>query len=711
MSHNAPPIPLGLMPVAAALLSLSLLTLGRALYLQLVPRSQPRVNPHRNQATILSSPRTFYVAAFLLFLAYSYTIGRVQGAILKREHAQFDPYAILQVAPPDDPQHNNNSDYKTIVTAAYRSLVKQVHPSNPETGSRDKFERVVLAYRALTEDAAAAQWKQHGHPDGALLTPVFMLQFPKWLVAWDEAVAMSMKVVYSSMFLVVIAMGVLSRMQSKRDKEDDLAEDDFAVMQNQVIQQDLQHLAKHITPDMTHQQVLYVALSAPKMMVQWANADLRRIEKLKEEKLAQLEQEKKKTKKSGNAWDDLLENDDGWADENEDEDEEARAARLAEQEKQKQLEEMKSAAKKAAMLLEGLDEGVVGRRWVQRTLTQAQFWPPKDIASLKKMVSVDPLADEAVSRILCMLTGRIHSEFLNSHKELLAAAAAGPPPLIDQTYFGANITFRIRMRLLLDAVQRLATKLRCAKLLKTTIEAVGMFTAGCQAHEADRCRKHLMKTFKCIPQLQLLKDPAPSVSTPGADNIIAGDAGTILEFSVQRVHAQPWLAAHIEQWKQKNIPPQIAFESFREIWWVIVECECLDDARKVRWHGRINLEDPFLKQLEIGREKVDLFENQHNSRRDFIYALPLVIANPKQDMLTGKISFDAPSEPGRYKFTITLKSSEHLGCDTEFSVEATVLSTKEGGRPARVAPAETDNDPSAEEPTQEESTSEGKKER
>ncbi|GKY90689.1 hypothetical protein MPSEU_000042300 [Mayamaea pseudoterrestris] len=706
MPKNSYPVPVELMPVAAGLLAICFMAFARAVYLQFsgtpTRLSRSAASSRNKSAPAMYSRYTWHLISLLALAGYTFTVGRIQGAILKHEHSQFDPYAILQISRPGESERND-TDYTTIINAAYRELVKKVHPSNKDTGSRAAFEEAVWAFRSLTEDSAKDQYAKHGHPEGPLLTPVFSLQFPKWLLVWDEEIATSMKLAYACIILGVVGFALGSRRHNETDTDDEIPEEDFAMMQNQVIQEDLQHLAKYMKPDMSHQQVLYLAATAPKMMIHWAKMDLQRIDKLRNERVAQLLAEKSKgqAENTSNAWDALLENDDGWADdsendENDDDDVATKAARRAAKEKQQQLQESmkKKSTEIHSMLLEGVDDGVLGQAWVQRNLTNANLWPPPDVAALEDMTAIDnPLQDPAISRVLCMLTGRTHSEFLNTHKELLAAAAAGPPPMIDQTYFGANVMFRHRMRLLLEAIIRLASTFHSASLLQTTIESVAMFSVGCQMNEKDKFHSFCMRTVNCVPKLQVHQEEAPLVTTEGESNIVAGDSGTALQFAVERTHAEPMLKAKFMQWQKQGIPIEIALQTFREVWWVIVQAERLggnvENESKTRWHKRIDRHDPLLAQLEIDDDKLDMFEQrQKNNDRDFLCARPVVVANPKQGAIQGKIMFEAPSEPGEYRFTVSLKSHEFMGCDTEFTVDAIVLSSKEAGREAKAVPME-----------------------
>jgi hypothetical protein len=74
--------------------------------------------------------------------------------------------------------------------------------------------------------------------------------------------------------------------------------------------------------------------------------------------------------------------------------------------------------------LEGIDDGVLGQKWVMKTLESNGSWPPKDLSFLKDMKfdykgkKVAALDHPGLVRNLCMTAGRINSRMLNTHPEL-----------------------------------------------------------------------------------------------------------------------------------------------------------------------------------------------------------------------------------------------------------------------------------------------------
>lgn len=76
------------------------------------------------------------------------------------------------------------------------------------------------------------------------------------------------------------------------------------------------------------------------------------------------------------------------------------------------------------MLLEGIDDGVIGQEWVERTLAASGIWPPNDWGLLQNRTfdyngtQVGPLDHPGIRRNICMMLGRLNTTMLNSHPEL-----------------------------------------------------------------------------------------------------------------------------------------------------------------------------------------------------------------------------------------------------------------------------------------------------
>ena len=118
-----------------------------------------------------------------------------------------------------------------------------------------------------------------------------------------------------------------------------------------------------------------------------------------------------------------FDDDEGWADDDED-DEKAKLAAKTEEAKRKDREQLKNAVEKPKILIEGLDEGVLGQKWVENTLSEEGNWPPKNMAFLEGLKfeyegkEVSPLDHPGLRRNMCMISGRLNSTQLNGHPQL-----------------------------------------------------------------------------------------------------------------------------------------------------------------------------------------------------------------------------------------------------------------------------------------------------
>ena len=102
----------------------------------------------------------------------------------------------------------------------------------------------------------------------------------------------------------------------------------------------------------------------------------------------------------------------------------AQLAKKALEEKQKFGEELARATGKVKVPLEGIDEGVIGHEWVEKSLAKVGAWPPEDLRFLKDMTfeyegkQVSALDHPGLRRNLRFVAGRLNSLALNSHPEL-----------------------------------------------------------------------------------------------------------------------------------------------------------------------------------------------------------------------------------------------------------------------------------------------------
>lgn len=647
-------VPVYLMPVAAVFGYYFLAAIFRSAYLLYMSRDKTHYPPDLQ----------FYAISGLFALfAYSFTIGTVEGMFQKVDHASFDPFHWLEL------ERTTNT---TLITAAYKEKVQYFHPSNTETGDATALQRVISAYRALTEELAMRNFQRYGNPSGPLLVPMFQLSLPRWLFQPHPPVAVYMGIVYLSM-TAIFAYMINQYMKKSSDGEDEDDEgEDLDYETSNVSQVDLAYIAQRLTPTLTHMDILLLVLTVPSNR-KWATQDLNRIAKIRDERLSK----KPQSPKHDVSFKQLLE-EGGWAD---DDEQEMDLVKKAEAEKQQELERLNRATGKATVLLESLDDGVLGQQWVERTLAEAGNWPPKNLGILKgttfeyKGRNLAPLDHPAVRRMLCMLQGRLNSQMLNNHKDLLHA---GSQRLVDQTYFQASMTFRGRIGLLLEALLRMGLAFNSYRLLKTGVEAAAMFKIGCKFEDELWFKGVVQAQYGCFPSLE--KQSAEiTTGSDGAEVAPGDDAQMALELT--RPHAENFLRSKLDQFQKQGIPPQVGLAQYREGWWFLVRCERLDGRGQPE---TVDRSDPTLTTLNVDEKTISLFESEE-MKNVLLAAVPQIYGNVAQKTVKVQLPFKAPRVAGKYKFLITVISHDFLGADSEMDFSAdirdatTVARTNVGG--------------------------------
>ena len=119
--------------------------------------------------------------------------------------------------------------------------------------------------------------------------------------------------------------------------------------------------------------------------------------------------------------------------------------------------------------------------------------------------------------------------------------------------------------------------------------------------------------------------------------------------------------------KKQGIPPQVAFQTFREGWWFLVRAERLDGKGK---NVDIDALSPIISKMDP--DDIKKFENV-KPEESLLQAWPMLVRNIAQKSGKVKLQFKAPSVPGKYRFIVTIMSQEFLGADDEFSLEAEVV--------------------------------------
>lgn len=440
-------------------------------------------------------------------------------------------------------------------------------------------------------------------------------------------------------------------------------------------EQDGIYLAAQLTPESTHMDILYAVATIPGSIKETQEV-LDKVEELKQARSA--EQQKAETKDVSLNLDDL--GDEGWADDDEEEDEAVkeavRKAQAEEEQKKKDREQLAGSQGQQKGKFEGVDEGVVGGAWVERTLSKANYWPPKNLGMWKdrtfayKGKQMSTLDHPAVRRNVLMLTARLNSVLLNGHVDLLEAQSKG---LIDQTYFSANMQYRQRMQANLESALRVAVSLQSYRLAKTIIEAVTMFKVGSVSCsdpiKLEWFRGAMKRSYGGDAGVPQLKMEILSLSTPGEDEMATGDLSAV-ELQMERLHAENFTKAKVAQAQKQGIPPQLALQTYREGWWVMVRAEKLDG--KVDTPLEVGDTNHFVLNKMVEASDIEKFKLEKEENR-LLAALPLMVNNVAQKSGKVKIHFKAPAAAGKYRFHVAVKSQEFLGSDQDFTHESVVV--------------------------------------
>ncbi len=402
----APDVPYYLMPVAALCGTYSLIAGIKAVYqVYKVSTYSADKAPTAIPPPPLKSKQfaTLVISVIVSVVAYGYICAQVNNSIASAQI--FDPFEILGI--------NSSADLSAI-KSAYRSLSKTHHPD--KGGDTATFQRINLAYKALSDSTAKDNWEKHGHPDGPQ-TQTLSFALPDWLLHPEGNVALVLVVMYLAMFVGIIVY--MFKFLTK-------AEEDIKKRQldNSIAHSDMAYLATHLRPDSTHLDILFYIATAPESLEITEQA-LKKAEELKTARMEFLNPSQKK--KVEDDFD--LDLDDGWADDGED-DAAVKAAKAKKEEREKLAKEVAVASGKDEVAknikIEGLDEGVLGQAWVERTLESIGQWPPKfdDSCDVKNMTFaqgkniVPVLENRAARRNLCMTLGRLNALKLNTHPEL-----------------------------------------------------------------------------------------------------------------------------------------------------------------------------------------------------------------------------------------------------------------------------------------------------
>ena len=219
--------------------------------------------------------------------------------------------------------------------------------------------------------------------------------------------------------------------------------------------------------------------------------------------------------------------------------------------------------------------------------------------------------------------------------------------------------------MLLEAALRTAVACRNYNLAKTVVETVAIFKIGTpKVDNAEWFNGVMEKQFQALPRMQVENC---SIECPGETEMATGDALAI-GLDMTRLHAEPFTRQKIAMFQKQGIPPQVALQTYREGWWFLVRAERLDGDTEA---STLDLKtDGILK--DVAEEDLAKFHMASFHER-LVTAWPMIIQNVAQKSGKIKIHCQAPAVPGKYRFTVALKSQDFLGADQEFSVEATIV--------------------------------------
>ena len=497
--------------------------------------------------------------------------------------------------------------------------------------------------------------------------------------------------------------------------------------------EDARYLVNCLRPTSTPLEILYAIASTPDN-VALTSKHLALAQDLREKKIFHLKE--KENEASHKSMDDLFDDDDGgWAEED-DNDPAAAAAKKAKEEKEKEAKQLAKATGKdvtdfTKVPLEGIDEGVLGQQWVMQNLTKMGVWPPptidQTIVKDKKISNdgtiVSAMDHPAVQRNLIMTMGRLNAKNLNTHPDLIAA---GPKGNIDPTYFQATMEYRQRVGQMLEGTLRMACTLRSFRLACSILDAIVMFKIGLMDADGEETvawfTDLMLKQYgpsgspKLIIDEKFLGVPTAATAEPAkptgdaakdaaeaeknriaqqimqTKQVTTTDEKMALEMQITRQHAESFTKQKIAQCQKQGIPPQIAMQAYREAWFILVRAKKLNEdgsSTNEEWDGALGSVKNAGNHLLLLKEKKDqlyellepstikAFEKEFASKSSIVdnkmvIGWPFVISNVAQKTGKVKIHLPPPLEPGRYEFSVTIKSQEFLGVGQEFKLQVDV---------------------------------------
>jgi hypothetical protein len=217
------------------------------------------------------------------------------------------------------------------------------------------------------------------------------------------------------------------------------SDDGSSIEVNLADEDDTVYLIHNLGPESTHMDVLLAIATTP-ASIALTQQLLDKIDDMKQQILQKRGITNGKNIKSDasskNKANDTMEfaiDDHGWDEDDENDD---AIKRAREEEARIEQEKQQLAEATGDTPMEGIDEGVLGQLWVERTLERFGQWPPKDLrflkdktfplspkgknknTSKKQILQVKAMDHPAIRRNLCYTTGRTNSIVLNTNAEL-----------------------------------------------------------------------------------------------------------------------------------------------------------------------------------------------------------------------------------------------------------------------------------------------------
>ena len=144
---------------------------------------------------------------FLLFCWIAFIFLAVKVSNIENDFVEYDPYEVLGV---------DRDASKVELKKRFRHLSLEFHPD--KGGDPEVFMKIRKAYEALTDEETMENWKNYGNPDGPRAIQVG-IALPKWMVESQNSVFVIGIYVAIFMIIMPIIVGVWWNRSIKYSKE------------------------------------------------------------------------------------------------------------------------------------------------------------------------------------------------------------------------------------------------------------------------------------------------------------------------------------------------------------------------------------------------------------------------------------------------------------------------------------------------------------